>query len=86
MNAPDFVNGAFEVCGGIVNFFNVAALYRDKAVKGVRIFPAIVFSAWGLWNLYYYPHLNQWFSFIGGVSIVSANIAWAVLAIHYKKG
>ena len=80
----DLINGLFELIGGALNWINVKYLLRDKQVKGVAVFPCAFFSAWGLWNLYYYPALNQWMSFMGGLIIVSANGVWVGLAIYYK--
>jgi hypothetical protein len=37
----------------------------------------------GFWNLFYYPHLDQWLSFAGGVLIVLANTVWIAMAVHY---
>lgn len=36
-------------------------------------------------NLFYYPSLNQWASFTGGVLVAGANIAWLVLLWRLKK-
>lgn len=85
MSGPDIINGLFEASGGIVNFFNVLALRRDKRVQGVRIFPTILFTVWGIWNFYYYPHLGQWVSFFGGLSIVFGNAYWVALAVWYSR-
>jgi hypothetical protein len=82
---PDWVNGGFELFGGLVNWLNVAAVFRDKKVRGVSSAPAMVFTAWGLWNLFYYPHLSQWWSFAGGLVIVAANMAWVYGAIKYRR-
>ncbi|KKL71436.1 hypothetical protein LCGC14_2094960, partial [marine sediment metagenome] len=43
----------------------------------------VFFTAWGYWNMFYYPHLGQWFSFFGGFAIVFVNTVWIVLAITY---
>lgn len=85
MSAPDFVNGLFELFGAFANWQNVKALLRDKEVKGVSIMPTVFFSLWGLWNLWYYPSLQQWFSFAGGVAIVTVNTVWVVLALVYAS-
>ena len=85
MSAPDIINGLFEAVGGTMNWLNVVALYRDKEVKGVRILPQAIFFIWGVWNLYYYPHLNQWMSFTGGLVIVLANCVWVSLALFYAR-
>lgn len=85
ITVPDLINAGFEFFGGALNYLNVRALQRDKKVAGVSVVPTTFFSAWGLWNLYYYPHLGQWLSFTGGLVIVSVNIWWVVLAIYYSR-
>lgn len=84
MNFIDAINGAFEAVGGAMNWLNVVALARDRKVRGVRVLPQFIFFLWGLWNLFYYPHLAQWWSFSGGVLIVAANCAWVVLAVRLR--
>ena len=81
----DAVNGAFELVGGILNWMNVVRIIKDKQVKGV-FYPAWFFFAfWGIWNIYYYPSLGQWFSFWGGLFIVSANVVWCGYAMYYNS-
>lgn len=85
MMSPDLINGAFEAVGGVMSWLNVMTIYRDKKVAGVKVLPSVVFTLWGFWNLFYYPHLNQWLSFTGGLVIVLANIAWVTLAMRYSR-
>ncbi len=85
MHPADIVNGLFEFFGGAMNWVNVRALLRDRQVRGVSLVPQTVFTAWGFWNLYYYPSLDQWASFAGGVVIVGANACWVALALKYRK-
>lgn len=82
---PDLINGLFELFGSFMVWLNVRQIYKDKEVKGVHIAPTAFFFSWGLWNLYYYPHLNQWFSFIGGISIAIANGLWVILMLYYLR-
>lgn len=84
-NWPDLVNGSLELFGGMFLWQNVRQLLKDKEIKGVHWLPTMFFFIWGLWNLFYYPHLNQWFSFIGGLNIVLANGVWVFLMLKYKK-
>lgn len=79
------VNGAFEIFGGLFVLNHCRAVLRDKAVAGVSIISTAFFSTWGLWNLYYYPHLEQWASFAGGVFLVAANCLWVGLLLRYRK-
>jgi hypothetical protein len=85
MNLPDLVNGAFELTGGVVCWLNVRRLLRDRTVQGVDWRVSAFFSAWGFWNLFYYPSLNQWASFAGGVALVIANTTWVVLALRTMR-
>lgn len=80
----DIINGLFELSGGILCWLNVHRLVKDKQVKGVNWGVQAFFALWGWWNLYYYPSLNQWVSFIGGIVLVLGNTAWTILAIKYK--
>lgn len=80
---PDLFNGLFEFVGSAMIWRNVWAIYKDKQLAGVRWGATAFFSSWGLWNLYYYPSLEQWASFTGGVSIVIANTVWLALSLRY---
>ena len=82
---PDHVNGIFELGGGLLTWLSVRRLVIDKEVKGVSWWPIWFFTVWGIWNLYYYPHLDQWWSFVGGIFIVVANTVWLVLLVYYGR-
>lgn len=82
---PDFINGLFEFCGGVFILNHCRALYRDKLVKGVSILSTVFFSLWGVWNLYYYPHLEQMWSFAGGIVIVGGNCLWIGMMVYYSR-
>ena len=83
---PDMINASFELFAGVVILLSVRRALQDKVIKGVSIWMTAYFTLWGFWNLYYYPYLNQTCSFIGGISVVLANILWLVLMIKYWKG
>lgn len=85
MQLTDLVNGLFELGGALINGLNVRALIRDRGYSGVHWSPWAWFSAWGLWNLYYYPHLGQYLSFMGGCGIVFVNLTWLGLAFYYGR-
>lgn len=73
---PDLINGLFELGGALTLCLNVRALWRDRGISGVHWGPVAFFSAWGVWNLFYYPSLGQRFSFAGGVCVVTVNLVW----------
>jgi len=83
MQVPDLINGIFEGSGGFWIALSVRRLYRDKIVRGLSPYPVAFFTAWGLWNLFYYPHLDQWFSFAGGIGIVTVNAIWLLQVLYY---
>lgn len=85
MTLWDLANGCFEATGGIMILMNCRALYRDKCFRGVSLLPTLFFTSWGIFNLGYYPHLGQWLSFTGGLTIAIANLIWLSLALRYRK-
>lgn len=85
MSLPDVINGLFEGVGGFMMLLDCARLMWEKAIAGVNWQVRAFFLAWGVWNLFYYPNLGQWFSFGGGLLIVIANAIWVALAIHYTR-
>jgi hypothetical protein len=81
---PDLINGLFEVVGAFFTWMSVRRLYHDKVVKGIYWPGTVFFTGWGVWNLYYYPVIDQWFSFFGGVILVAGNVIWIALLVQYK--
>lgn len=85
MTIPDAINGSFEALAGLMIGNHCRTLYRDKQVRGVSLLSTCFFAAWGIWNLYYYPHLGQIISFLGGLSVSTANAVWIGMMIYYRK-
>lgn len=85
MSTPDLVNGCYEFLGGIAVWLNVLAIWKDRGYAGVRIPVMAFFTSWSLWNLYYYPLLNQWASFCGGLSIGLANLAFVGSMVYWGR-
>lgn len=81
---PDLINGLFESIGGVLLFLNVLRIVKDKRVQGLSLIPVSFWSLWGFWNLFYYPHLDQWVSFAGGLLVVGMNTIWVCLAAWYS--
>jgi len=79
----DLVNGIYEFLGAPFILMSILKLYKDKSVKGVSWIHVAFFSSWGYWNLYYYPHLNQWCSFLGGLFLVLTNTFWLGQIVYY---
>ena len=81
---PDFFNGLFEFIGAVMIAADVRQIYRDKAVHGIYWPGRVFFTVWGGWNLFYYPSLDQWWSFSGGLAIAILNVIWLAFAIYYR--
>lgn len=79
----DLSNGLFEFTASLMVLNNCRVLFKDKQRQGISKFSCLFFLSWGFWNTFYYPHLNQWWSFAGGLFVVSANILWIVMMYYY---
>ena len=86
MTLPDLINGLFELSGSAFIWLNIRRVLKDREVKGVSIVTTTFFTSWGIWNMYFYPHLGQWLSFAGGFAIISANTIYIYLLYKYRNG
>jgi hypothetical protein len=80
---PDLINGCLEAAMGYAGWQNLKAIRRDKSVKGVHWYTTAVAGLWGFYNLFYYPHLGQYFSFFAGIGICAINSTWLYFAYKY---
>src|SRR4051812_6434056 len=85
MHWADTVNGSFELIAGFFLYLSCKQLHKDKAVKGWSLSTQMFFTSWAYWNCFYYPHLGQWMSFIGGFAVMATNTAWTSMAIYYER-
>jgi hypothetical protein len=85
MLTPDLINGLFEFAGSAMLWANVHRLWKDKQTHGVTWYATGFFMTWGYWNLYFYPSLECWWSFAGGLSLVLANTVWLGQMLYYYK-
>lgn len=77
------INGLFELVGSLFVLNHCRILYRDKIVRGVSLLSTMYFQAWGIWNIYFYPSLDQIYSFYGGLAITAGNTLWIALISYY---
>lgn len=82
--SPDLINGLFETLGGLFIACSCYRVIQDKQVKGISLWPVLFFNSWGFWNLFFYPAIGAWWSFLGGLGVVTANTIWTTLLIRYK--
>jgi len=83
VSIPDAINGGLELAGGLFIGLSCYKLWQDKIVRGISWLHMAFFAGWGYWNLYYYPQLDQWFSFAGGMVVVVTNTLWVMMAVYY---
>ena len=81
----DNINGAFEIVGGVFVAMNVLRLHSDKNVRGVSMVAVSFFTVWGIWNLAYYPALDQWWSALGASSVALMNMVWLGQMVYYTR-
>lgn len=81
----DMVTAGFECGGAFAILLSIRRLIADKRVAGLHWGHLTFFAVWGVWNLYYYPHLGQWWAFAGGVGIVTANTVYLALVFWYLR-
>lgn len=79
----DSINALFEASASIFILLHVRRVWQDRLVRGVSV-PAIgFFFLWGLWNIFYYPSIDQFYSFLGGLAVVAANFAYVASLIYF---
>lgn len=83
--SPDLINGLFEFLGSMAVGLSICKVLKDKDVAGISWWQVWFFQLWGFWNLYYYPSLDQPFSFAGGVALAAANTVYLVLLWKYRR-
>jgi hypothetical protein len=81
----DQVNAVFEVAGAVATWSNVRRLISDRVAHGIDWRSFIFYSAWGAWNLYYYPSLDQPWSFVAGIALASGNVTWVLLYLYFRR-
>lgn len=80
-----FINGAIEFGGSVFLLKNVFQMAKDKMLRGYHWHATVFFMTWGFWNIYYYPSVGDWYSFTGGLFIVSVNTFWLGQVWYYRK-
>lgn len=82
---PDLVNAAFNVAATGFTLNNVRVILKDRMLAGFSVLTNFFFFGWTIWNLFFYSHLHQWYSFGGGVLLLLADIWYIGLILYYRK-
>ncbi len=81
---PDLLNATFEVVGAGFLLADCRALLRDRQLRGVYWPGRVFWASWGIWNVVYYPSIDQWLSFYAGLLVLAANTVWCALAWKFR--
>jgi hypothetical protein len=80
----DLINALFECSGGAFVALNAWDIYRKKRVAGQTLTAIGFFTAWGAWNMIYYPAIGQWWSTAGAWGVMLANATLVGLVLKYR--
>jgi len=80
----DTINSAFEGFAAFAVANHCRVILKHKEVKGTSILSTAFFTAWGFWNMYYYPVLGQMFSFWAGCAVCAVNATYVYLLYKYR--
>jgi uncharacterized membrane protein YfcA len=81
----DYINGIYEFLAGIVILLSIIKLAKEKQVRGIHWLQVFFFTSWGYWNLYYYFSLQQYASWLCGLSVCAANSVWCIMIVYYYR-
>jgi hypothetical protein len=78
----DLINSLFEAFAALAILNHARIGIKNKNVGGVSISSTAFFTAWGIWNVWYYPSIEQYYSFCAGMAVLLANFVW--LTVLYR--
>ena len=79
----DIINSGLVFIAGAFILISVKKLYKDKIVKGVSWAHVGFFTLYGLWHIYFFSSLEQWWSVVGGTCTTIANTIWLAQLVYY---
>lgn len=83
--APDVVNALFEAGGALAILLSLRRLLRDKKLAGYDPATLAFFTAWGFWNLFFYPAVGASWSFFAGIAVVASNLAYLAAMAWFSR-
>jgi len=80
----DHINALFELAGALFLIPSLVSAFRGRVVQGVHWLTPMFFWSWGMWNVFYYPSLDQWMSFCAGIVLALANTVWLYAVFKFS--
>lgn len=82
-NWTDIVNALFEFGAIYALWLHISTIRRDKQVHGVSVVATAFFSAWGYWNVFFYPFNSLLLSGVAGACVAIMNTWYVILLLKY---
>tara|TARA_Y100000310_G_C20517704_1_gene732040 strand:+ start:766 stop:1026 length:261 start_codon:yes stop_codon:yes gene_type:complete len=80
----DKINSIFILVAAIFYLLNLAALIKDKDVKGYSKTSIVFFTIWNFWTLFFFIQILQFWYTIAALSLVCVlNFIYLVLMVKY---
>ena len=80
---PDKVNAGFEIAAALFIIYNCFILHHDKLVRGISPYSYVLFTAWSIWNMFFYPIVEQTFSFYAATLMAIAQLVYTCMLAYY---
>lgn len=80
----DQANAALEMGGAFLRTLDCIKLFQHKRFVGGHLGTALYFLLWGVFNVFFYPSLNQVWSFWAALALMVINGLWFVMAVYYN--
>jgi hypothetical protein len=81
----DVINGLFETFGAVMITLSTHKLLRERIVRGIHWGQVAFFTSWGVFNMFYYPSIDQVWSFRGGCLVFAANMVYLINLIRFYR-
>lgn len=78
MTSEQVLTAFFSACS-LVCWINIRAIWIDKVVSGVSVWPTWIFLATNLYEVRYFTGLEQWWAVTGSGGMALANAVWLAL-------
>lgn len=74
--SPDLTQAGWELGSAMFSVLNIRAVRRSKSIAGVHWAPTAFFSAWGIYNLWFYTVMQLPAAYWAGLAITCTNLVW----------
>lgn len=81
----DLINALLEGMAGFFILVSIREAWSRRDVSGIHWVHALYFTAWGAWNLFYYPYLDQWYSAACAILVFGVNAFYLFTVIKFRR-